>query len=194
MTVPLLPPLMRSGYSHLYPAEALREGPAYILGRPSPRFEQRWHRVRSGQIVTTVDEEKLTFWISWCGPSHNAENVVAVDKLPDGQLLCGTCEGRAKGHVGDDGLVFSPNKLKPPRLCPSKTLYVQTGYNVGRCLACGQLAALRCTGGPYNPREIITSHPPLNLVPPCGFHGWRSLVAKGDTAVCGCGAEPWTTT
>lgn len=192
MTVPLLPPLCRSGYSNRFPAVALTEGPAYILGRPSNRVEQRWHRVRSGQIVTTVDDEKRTIFTAWCGNSHYATNVVAVDALPAGQLLCGTCEGRAKGHVGDDGLIFSPNLLKPPRMCPSKALYVQTGYNVGRCLACGQLAALRCTGGPYNPREIITSHPPLKLVPPCGFHGWRSLVADGDSARCGCGAEPWT--
>jgi hypothetical protein len=192
MTVPLLPPLCRSGYNPLYPAEALTEGPAYILGRPSPRFEPRWHRVRAGRIVNTVDGEKRTIWDAWCGPSHYDEHVVAVDTLPPAQPLCGTCEGRAKGHVGDDGLIFSPNVFKAPRTCPSKTLYVQTGYNVGRCLACGQLASLRCTGGPYNPREIITSHPPLKLVPPCGFHGWRSLVADGDTARCGCGAEPWT--
>lgn len=194
MTIKLLPPVTRRPAHATYDdqAKALTEGPAFILGRPSTRYEPRWHRVRAGELFTDINGAQRTYWHAWCGPHHNAAHVVAIDELPTGQPLCGTCDGRAKGHIGENGLIYSPDLLKPPKLCPSKQLYVQAGYNVGRCLACGQLAALRWTGG-YTGREVITSHPPLNLVAGCPYHGWRSLTPDGDTAVCACRSEPWPT-
>lgn len=188
MSIPLLPPLTRSGANSSYwtRTEALTEGSTFILGRPSPRHEQRWHRVRSGIRLQRAVGNEATIWKSWCGPSYYAEHCVELDELPKGQPLCGTCDGRAKGHAAENGLVFSPDHLTPPRWCPSKTLYVEAGYNVGRCLACRQLAPLRATGGPYNSSEIITRHPPLDLVGGCPFHAWRSLVAVDGTAACAC--------
>jgi hypothetical protein len=188
MTVPLpLPPLTRMwGYED---ATALTEGPAFVLGRPSSRYPARWHRVRSGYAMPTAYADSQTFWLTWCGPSKRAETVIGSDEVPEGHPTCGTCNGRYEGHRGERGLIYSPDQLTVPRWCPSKMLYVNDGWNVGKCLACGQRAALRATGGPYNPREIIASHPPLDLIPGCGFHAWRNLVRLGDTAVCACRAS-----
>lgn len=197
MPVPLLPPLMRRVANLTYDdgLVALTEGPAYILGRPSNRVPARWHRVRAGETFRAIDGEQRTYWHTWCGPHRDAAAVVAVDELPDGQPVCGTCEGRAKGHLGQDGLIYSPDAITPPRLCPSKTLYTRIGHNVGRCLACGEIAALRWASmhSGYSGREVITAHPPKDLVRPCPFHAWRSLTADGDTAACACRAEPWRT-
>lgn len=197
MSIALLPPLNRRVANLTYDdrSQALTEGPAYILGRPSTRYEPRWHRVRAGERLDTVDGHERTYWHVWCGPHHNAAHVVAVDELPEGQPLCGTCDGRAKGHLGESGLVYSPDLLKAPKLCPSKTLYSRFGHNVGRCLACGEFAALRWAPmhSGYSGREVITTHPPKLLVPPCPFHAWRSLVADGSTARCACG-QNWPTT
>lgn len=188
MSIPLIPPLTRSGAtSYWVGAEALTEGPAYILGRPSTRYEPRWHRVRSGYRTAGG----TTVWWAWCGPHLIADLCVAVDQLPTSQPVCGTCDGRADGaDPNRPGKVYSPARLEPPTWCPSRRLYVPAGYNVGRCVACGQLAPLRAAGGPYNGHEIITRHQPRALVQPCPFHAWRSLIADGDTAICACRRAP----
>jgi len=190
MTVPLLPPIGRSNGFGMAEATPLAEGPAFVLGRPSTRYEARWHRVRSGVTSRRYNGTEYTLWLLWCGPHRDAANVVGSDVLPTGDPLCGTCEGRYSGHARDGGLVFDPDELKTPKTCPYTTLYVPVtdGFNVGRCLACNRIAPLRAAGGPYNPREIITRHPPLQLVPGCAFHGWRQLVRHDDTAMCRCQA------
>lgn len=203
MTVTLLPPVTGSLCSPIqdWPRDvALTEAPNFMRSHASTR----WHRVRAG--VSMQRPWGLTVvYRYWCGQATFADRSLGVETLPDQELLCGTCEGRAIGagqisRPGLDGLVFSPMWIDPPAICPgSKNLQLvarlDNEWREGRCLVCGHVDKLRYAGGPYNGRTNILRHPPGDdLVAPCEFHAWRMLVAarfpNGDVAVvCRCMIE-----
>lgn len=198
--VDLLPPLTRGlGRTE---AEPMRQGPRYV--RTSAMG--RWHRVRSG---VRFERWGHTAWSLWCG-QHVSQGGRGGDCLAaaepfDGAPVCGTCEGRAIGAgqvqapEGMAELVFAPRRMVPPARCPgsrSDRLWdpAPGGVNVGLCLACGALAAVRASGGAYNPRTGLVSHAPgPGLVPGCAFHAWDNLerleTPDGPVARCCCGQD-----
>lgn len=192
MTVALLPPTTHSSVS--LGIEALAEGPRFVRTRGM----SRWHRPRSG----TLSPADHVFYGCWCGygvgGSERAGAFLTADEPPAGELVCGTCEGRAAGAGQDDSptgrpLLFTPRDVTPPKTCPasrSSLFEEMPGGRVGRCLACGDMQPLRAMGGPYNPRYAIVQHPTGQaLVEPCPFHRWRRLAALDGRVVCGCGRE-----
>lgn len=198
--VELLPPL--TGSFGRIEALPLRLGPRFVRTVDMGR----WHRVRSG---IRFERWGHTSWTLWCG-QHATQGGRRGDCLSasepfDGAPVCGTCEGRAIGAGqiprpgGMDELVFSPRRLDPPPRCPgsrAERLWepIPDGLNVGRCLACGLIAAVRASGGPYNTRVGLVVHAPgPGLVPGCPFHGWANLARRGSpdgpVARCGCNEE-----
>ncbi|MEH0417869.1 hypothetical protein [Streptomyces sp. B21-083] len=195
MTVALLPPITSAPAAAVAGMEPLAEGPRFVRTRGM----SRWHRPRSG--VRFTDRER-TVYGCWCGygvgGSEKAGAFLAADEPPAGELVCGTCEGRAAGAGQDDSptgraLVFSPRSIAPPKNCPAsrRGLYAELpGGRVGLCLACGDHQPLRAMGGPYNSRYAIVQHPPgAGLVAPCPFHRWQQLVAVDGRVRCECGRE-----
>lgn len=197
--VDLLPPLSRGlGYTDATP---IPKGPRYA--RTSAMG--RWHRIRSG---VRFERWGHTAWALWCG-QHVSQGGRGGDCLTtsepfDGAPVCGTCEGRAFGALqeappeGSRELVFSPRRLTPPAKCPGARSglweSVPGGLNVAVCLACGVIAAVRASGGPYNPRTGLVTHAPgPGLVPGCPFHAWDNLArletSDGPVARCGCGQD-----
>lgn len=196
--VALLPPLTR-GCGRI-DGTPLGRGPRYVR---TPGMG-RWHRVRSG---TRYERWGHTAWHLWCGyhvsTGGRARDCLAAAEPHDGAPVCGTCEGRALGagqEPAPDGLpdlVFAPRRLDPPRRCPGSRreqmwVPVPGGLDVGRCLACGVLAPIRASGGPYDSRVgLITHAPGPGLVPGCAFHAWDNLGRRdaldGPVAACGCG-------
>lgn len=193
MTVALLPPV--TGSTVDLDTVPLTEGPRFVRTRNM----SRWHRPRNG--VHYPDRDR-TVYGCWCGygigGSEKAGAFLAVEEPPAGELVCGTCEGRAAGAGQDDSptgrqLVFSPRHIAPPKTCPASrsSLYAGLpGGRVGRCLACGDHQPLRAMGGPYNSRYAIVQHPTgAALVAPCPFHRWRQLEAANGSVRCACGRE-----
>lgn len=206
-TVVLEPPLGRSlpwrvrDDGH----KALTHGPLLLRTRGMGR----WHRPRSGSTWHR-DGEDLTAYSLWCGQSVSshrktsnggAPGFITRSELPDdGVPLCGTCEGRAvgAGHAGiavvvhsPAGLLFAPERLTPPKVCPGveARLYepVGDGYRVALCLACGNVEPLRGYSNAGGGWMMLQRHPPgAGLVPGCPFHAWRGLVRDGDSARCQC--------
>lgn len=189
MPVALLPPLTRSGAAPFrggLRTEALTEGPAYARTRAM----SRWHRVRSATRHLHDDGAHTSYHL-WCGQIAYSGNALTADAPGDDIPVCGTCEGRALGHDPKrPELLFSPETLTPPRFCPNRTLFVDAGSNVGRCLACKQLAPVKVHG--WNGYPKLQKHVALALVSGCPFHAWRHLVATGETAACQCSAEAVT--
>lgn len=189
MTVSLLPPVSNLGL-HGPDAIPLTEGPRYV------RTERmtRWHRVRSG--VEYASGRRV--YALWCTGSVVDSNFLSRETLPEGDSVCGPCDGRAVGAgqelAGPDGrtLVFRPRDLQPPAACPGSrvsrlTQAIPPG-TVGRCLACLDLHPVRAMGGPYNPRAAIIQHAPGELVDPCPFHRWRYLEPTPEGGLrCSCG-------
>lgn len=191
MTVVLEPPLTRSGVTpwtkDLW-GTPLATGPRYARSSGM----SRWHRPRDG-----VRRADMVAYGLWCGQSvRDGEGFITADQAPEGEPVCGTCEGRAIG-AGQDSwpddsktLIFSPERLTPPKRCPaSRTTWCEElSWNVGRCLACGTVAPMRASGGAYNPRWGLTNHPPgPALVPGCPFHAWRELHLIDGRVACRCG-------
>ncbi|MGW5477637.1 hypothetical protein [Streptomyces sp. NPDC004008] len=191
MTVALLPPVTSAPGEFLLGAEALLEGPRFVRTRAMTR----WHRPRSG---VRYGDDRLVYQL-WCVSSVHGDNFLSCDELPDGDVVCGICDGKAVGagqDTGPDGrqLVFSPRDIHPPKNCPgsrSSELFVELpGGRAGRCLACEDVHPIRAMGGPYDPRAAITQHPPgPGLVKPCPFHRWRTLTARDGQVLCSCGRE-----
>ncbi len=188
MTVPLLPPLTRSGaWSGFDWGEPLSESPGYVRTRNM----SRWHRVRSAVQHRRDDQPAHISYQAWCGQQLYSSSCRAVDAPDDGAPVCGTCEGRAEGHNPQrPGLLFSPATLTPPLWCPSRLLYTQEGPNVGRCVLCAELVPIRVWG--WNGRPKITRHLAKDLVPGCAFHAWREMTAMDGVAACRCQVPPWT--
>ncbi|MFB6955511.1 hypothetical protein ACFCYB_00385 [Streptomyces sp. NPDC056309] len=188
MTVALLPPVTSAPADFLTGAEALLEGPRFVRTRGMTR----WHRPRSG---VRYGDGRLVYQL-WCTGGVQG-SFLACDAVPDGDVVCGLCDGKAVGagqDTGPDGrqLVFSPRHVAPPKTCPgsrSSNLYAELpGGRAGRCLACSDVHPLRAMGGPYNPRYAIVQHPTgPGLVPPCPFHRWRQLTARDGRVLCACG-------
>ncbi|MDH6111941.1 hypothetical protein P3T36_006876 [Kitasatospora sp. MAP12-15] len=188
MPVYLFPPITTSPCR--IDAEPLTEGPRFVR---TDRMS-RWHRVRSG--IRYGDSH--TVYNLWCAGSVHGDSFLAREQLPDGERVCGPCDGRAVGSgqepAGPAGraLLFTPQALAPPRYCPGSrnqrlTAAIPPG-TVGQCLACGDLHPIRAMGGPYNGRAAITQHAPgRGLVAPCPFHRWRYLTPVGDAIECSCG-------
>ena len=154
----------------------------------------RWHRPRSGVRHGLLGH--VTYRL-WCGYGINGD-CLAASEPPAGEPACGTCEGRAVGAGQDDwpggkALLFEPQRLTRPRNCPgsrSERLFLWNGRSAGRCLVCGDHAAVRAMGGAYNSRLGLTTHEPgPDLVPGCPFHAWRSLVVTGGRVACACTLE-----
>ena len=187
------PPLTHSFPQPHWPrATALRTGPRWLRGRT------RWHRVRSG--VRYADRDHATFHL-WCGQMLFEHRVPAAADLPpeDGVPFCGTCEGRAvgAGHpsplpIPDGALVFSPERLIPPRWCPgggtgsARHLAEKVAQRVMRCGACGELVPMKnATWREW--RESPRQHEPgAGLVPGCPLHAWRHLVRTTEGVACQC--------
>ncbi len=193
MPVALLPPTSNSG-GQWSGQQPLTTAPRYARG---PR-NSRWHRNRNA--ITWPDGHTHYTW--WCGPSGTDGGrygaLLLADHVPDGEPVCGTCEGRALGAgqdqtpAGMPNLRFDPRWQTPPARCPgsgSSTLLVeQPGGRCATCLACGDVHRTRATGGPYNPRWGLAHHKPgPRLVEPCPFHAWNRIVAAQGHIQCGCG-------
>ncbi|MEU9703027.1 hypothetical protein [Streptomyces sp. NPDC047981] len=189
MTVPLLPPT--TGSTVALNVEALTTGPRFLRTRSM----SRWHRPRSGTRHGNRD-----CYSAWCGygiGSSDRAPALTAEEIPDGELVCATCEGRAIGagqeQQNPDGrqLVFGPRELQPPKTCPGsrRALYAPLpGGTTARCLICSDIHPVRAMGGPYNPRTAITQHPPgPGLVQPCPFHRWRQPTVTNNTVHCTCG-------
>lgn len=189
MSVPLEPPLTRStvvGHAITW-GQPLTTGPRYVR---TPGMS-RWHRPRHG-----VRYPRGVSYGLWCGQAARDDGrLLTADQPPAGDAVCGTCEGRAIGAGQDtqpDGrppLLFSPARLVPPKKCPgSRTVWCEElAWNVGRCLACGAICPMRSSGGPYNPRWGLTTHPPgPDLVAGCPFHAWRELGVQDGRVSCRC--------
>lgn len=198
MTVTYEPPLTRSSaqVGEALLQEPITEGPAYVRG---PR-SSRWHRVRSGTRrlredwqtgEVTIDE---SFHL-WCGPvlfaraaGRWAGGLLFVDDCPRDEPACGTCEGRAIGADRDrPEWLFSPTSLATPAKCPgSRSMLVredQSRWNRATCLVCGDVVAMRASGGPYNPHWGSATHEPgPGLIPGCPWHAWRELTTALDDA------------
>lgn len=184
--VALLPP-RTSGAGTWRGEVPLTSGPRYARSR----LMSRWHRVR--HAVRYPDE--TIHYAFWCGPG--GRDLLTVDQGPDGEPVCGTCEGRALGAGQDETpaglplLRFDPRWMTPPARCPGSgndRLFVDLSPSVGRCVACQELVALRAHGGPYRGGYGPTSHQPgPGLIDPCPWHAWNYVVRRGDEAVCGCG-------
>lgn len=185
MPITLLPPLTRSGgFGGGSRPEALTHGPAYARSSGG----SRWHRVHSAATYRAGSETSHTAYHAWCGQALYSTHCRAVDEPDDGAPVCGTCEGRVLGFDPQrPDLLFTPETLAPPRFCPNRTLFVDAGSNVGRCLACSQLAPVKVHG--WNGYPKLQQHVALDLVPGCPFHAWRYLVATGETAACRCSLE-----
>lgn len=198
MTVVLEAPLTRAGG---YGSWGTRHGPDMPL-TAAPRYMRtagmsRWHRPRSGYVSGFHGGRCIRFW---CGPGLVwRDGVLTAGAAAEGELVCGTCEGRAAGAGQDiwpvpSGplLVFSPRRLVPPKVCPGsrrERLAEDAGDRVLRCLACRQLVPGRSSGGPYNGVYGPVRHAPgPDLVAGCPFHAWNDLVLADGLAVCACSA------
>ena len=191
MTVALLPPLTIGmadwdGVSH-----PIYEGPRYVRGPGN----SRWHRPRSG-----IRRPNWTTLHFWCGSGYvHLDKALTAMSVPEPEPVCGTCEGRALGAGQDDTpaglprLAFEPRWLVPPRICPGsrRSLYVDLRQNVGRCLVCRDLVALRSSGGPYNGRYGPMRHMPgAGLFTPCPWHAWNLPARRANGTVgCRCGYQ-----
>lgn len=196
MTVALLPPVS-SGFGAWRGQLPINSARRYVRGAGN----SRWHRVRSGAQYPT-GRVVLNYW---CGPgAHDGpdlDRLLYADELPPLEPACGTCVGRALG-AGQDAvpadlppLRFDPRWLQPPAKCPgsrSRTLWAPIpngGHNVGRCLVCADVLAVRVVGRGYDAYGAgPVFHPPgRGLVGPCPFDAWNRLTVKGDRVGCACG-------
>lgn len=166
----------------------------------------RWHRPRSGiQFTADAALGARVCFTFWCGQAAQGGDVLTAADVPDGEPLCGTCEGRAigAGHppVGVElrvALLFEPASSKPPPpACPATLIrwFGRTpwGWNdVFPCPGCGVATKLRGAGSPYDSHVKITGHAPgHDLIEPCPFHRWDrvAISADGSTVGCACGRE-----
>lgn len=193
MTVVLEPPLTRSGPWRppgSEPNKPLATAPRYMRSAGMGR----WHRPRSG---THHGLGGHVTYSMWCGQHvSDAKGYISADAAPEGEPVCGTCEGRSIG-AGQDSwpvpglpdLLFEPRRLNRPAKCPGsrkERLAEQAGRNVVRCLACGDLVPERWygyTGGPQN------HEPGPALVAGCPFHAWTYLTVVNGAVVCACTQE-----
>ena len=194
MPVALLMPTSSSGgeWRGQMPLNSARR---YARGRSN----SRWHRIRAG-MQWPSGRVSLQYW---CGQqvsdSPDGDQLWTVDELPESELACGTCVGRALGAGQDDvpadlpPLRFDPRWQTPPRHCPgsrSERLWVQVSASVGRCLACGEFVGIRAMGGGgynYGYFGAVQHDPGPGLVAPCPFHAWHRLVRRGEDVACACG-------
>lgn len=169
----------------------------------------RWHRPRSGIQFTRASGGARVCFQFWCGQSGQGADILTASEVPVGEPLCGTCEGRAvgAGHppIGVElrvALLFEPVSSKPPPpVCPATKprAYVDDRWlrlvhsSVFACPACGVPTRLRAAGGPYDSHVKIEGHQPgPDLLDPCPFHRWDSIVVRADgTAGCSCGHAAW---
>lgn len=193
MTVVLEPPLTRSAAWRVpgrTPPAALAVAPRYLRTRTMGR----WHRPRSGTHHPDTGRDS---YLLWCGQTLGWQEILSAEAVPDGEMACGTCEGRAIGAGQDDWpgpggpeLLFEPRRLTPPRHCPgsrSEHLYevISQHRDILRCLACREIVKGRGYGWRYGPEN---HEPGAGLVPGCPFHAWQDLVIAGGQAICACKA------
>src|SRR5688572_15714984 len=141
MPVTLLPPTTSSlgNWTGQHP---IHTAPRYARGPGN----SRWHRPRS---ATRWPDQRTTYTY-WCG-THGTDGgkhgpLQLADNTPDGEPVCGTCEGRAVGARQDPTpngmppLRFDPRWQTPPTRCPgsrSRTLWTPApGGRCGHCLVC----------------------------------------------------------
>jgi hypothetical protein len=157
-------------------SQPLDSAPDYVRSRNATR----WHRARSGN----VHQDGRISYSYWCG--GGATSGLGADSVPDGDLLCATCEGRWSAQQ-ENRLIFTPIKALPPSKCPAsrKALFPQGVRNPFPCLACG--ASVKVTGG-WNRGPSVQVHVTgPNLVNPCPHHGWNRLrLDRQERVVCGC--------
>jgi hypothetical protein len=162
----------------------------------------RWHRPRSGE--RRVDPDGALQAVSlqlWCGQCVRMPALTA-DEVPDGEKLCGTCEGRAVGAgypaiAGEPAmpLLHQPvSSRPPPPICPAVRRRLVPTPPPGKwpatvaCPACGELVRIRAYGsGSSGGGVTLQRHPPgAGLMAPCPFHRWDQLVLRDQRAVCSC--------
>jgi hypothetical protein len=204
MTVELIPPFGRSLARST--SVALTVAPDFMRTRNA----NRWHRPRSGQ---QWPDGRITYSL-WCGPgvtdyANGAQvpkwratySLLTASKVPPGEPVCGTCEGRAigVGQIDNDGprdLIFEPRYVLPPKVCPGARfsgLFTKVDRGPGRvpgaiCAVCGFEG--RIVGGDRGYRWLplrVQQHAPLaGLVAACPFHAWNHLTLRDRRAVCAC--------
>jgi hypothetical protein len=162
----------------------------------------RWHRPRYGKRFSDQHPwapGKETFTV-WCGQGVGArlqQPLLWSGSVPDGEPVCGTCEGRALGAGQDPtpegmpGLVFSGRYGLAPEWCPgggTKLAVPHDGNRVATCRVCRRVEPMRACGGRYHADWKLAAHEATTLPDPCPEHGWYSLVPNGPADVrCACG-------
>jgi hypothetical protein len=199
VTVALLPPLLCGRPDDRMVQEALEEGPAFIRQAHPQRGGTLWHRPRSGTLsLREWDPGRIrTTWQLWCGTFSQDWKAETTDVLPEGGVVCATCDGRARGAgqlpaVDGPRTRFEPRYMRPPRICPGSGrsgLWSEHGARTGRCGVCGSVEPTRYSGGPYSGDVGLARHEPARdlLEVRCDLHGWRQLVLNpAGVAVCRC--------
>ena len=141
---------------------------------PPADAEGYWHIPRSAGVDPCAGA-RITFW---CGISRRGVDLShCTNDRPTGNL-CGTCEGRANGYEGRDGLVFRPrDAFNAPRWCPALC------HGATHCEYCGAKAKWRRSFCHYDE----TRHRPgdrLALLAPCPRHGWKYIKQTNAGLVC----------
>jgi hypothetical protein len=183
VTVQLLPSFTRSlwTYDHMEPLDT---APNYVRSRDATR----WHRARSGH---QFPDGRLSYTY-WCGV--NSGNL-GVEEIPQGDLLCATCEGRFRAQLDQDGnrWVFTPQASLPPTSCPaSGKAIVPESWRGGEfpCLVCGEPVKARAAYRYFAGVKVTRHKAGPNLMDPCRYHGWQYLTLNGDQVVCYCTLRP----
>lgn len=177
MTVDLLPSYTR-GLTPAFVTEPLDAAPNYVRSRAATR----WHRARSGHTYATG----RVSYLYWCGAGATAGT--GVDELPDGDDLCGTCEGRYLAQL-DGHLAFTPIASLPPRVCPASGVQSDAWIPHTRsfpCPVCGLDVTAPAVSCFYAGRHIIRHTPGPGLVDPCRIHGWFHLQLINGVIACAC--------
>lgn len=195
----LEPPYTRSAAATWLPRPTpLTTGPRLVRGDHPQRPGRYWHRVRSGtrQPAATHRPVARATWHLWCGPMVFEPHYLTANTVPDGEPLCGTCEGRAigAGHppvlpgISAGVLRFEPVTQRPaPPVCPISARGMRWSPAMDRltwprftCPVCGEVT------GWYG-RRPRRHEPGPGLVEPCPFHRWDQLVLDSDGRVrCAC--------
>lgn len=177
MSVDLLP-AYKYGISTTVEPVPLDTAPDYVKSREATR----WHRPRHGYRYA---DDRVVYGY-WCGSS--ASTGIGAGELPDGDDLCGTCEGRYVAQR-DGELIFTPRSSLPPRICPASGRQDAEWIGTTRsfpCPACREDVTAPSVSHYFAGRHIIRHNPGPGLVDPCRVHGWFHLRMANGAIACAC--------
>lgn len=178
--IDLLPNFMPYNRYSSYPEpEPLTTAPDYVRTRNATR----WHRARSG---VRHHDGRISYGY-WCGANYGD---FGEDTIPEGDPVCGTCEGRFLAQQDSNVWRFDPISSVRPRMCPASRSQGLVPPNAGRwfpCPACGEHVRGWATSRWYSGWAIVRHEAGPDLIDPCRYHGWAHLRLDADgRAVCAC--------